>query len=211
MAITLKRASTSRSEIAAVGSSMMRTLAFCPSALAISTVCISATLRRRILRVTGRSASSRSKSRRASLCTARRSIHPGSREAGSWPSKMFSATVRSGIGINSWWIMAMPLRMASCGLRSTMGRPRSRISPESTRCRPASTFINVDLPAPFSPISACTSPGQSVSETSTSALTPVNDLLTFAPGGRKRRRWVDPVAYRAFHLIAVVASRQAPG
>ena len=36
---------------------------------------------------------------------------------------MFSATVRSGIGISSWWIIAMPLRMASCGLRSTMGLP----------------------------------------------------------------------------------------
>ena len=177
--ITLSRASTSRSEIDAVGSSMMSTCAFCPSALAISTVCISATLRRRILRPSGKSAARRSRSRRASRRRARRSIQPDSRDAGSWPSKMFSATVRSGIGINSWWIIAMPLRMACCGLRNTTGPPPSTIAPASGGKWPAKIFTSVDLPAPFSPIKACTSPGHSDSETSTRALTPANDLLTF--------------------------------
>src|SRR5262245_60565045 len=42
---------------------------------------------------------------------------------------------------------------------------------------PASTFISVDLPAPFSPISACTSPAISSKRQLSSARTPGNDLL----------------------------------
>jgi len=35
-------------------------------------------------------------------------------------------------------------------------------APDSARCTPESTFIKVDLPAPFSPTKASTSPGNSV-------------------------------------------------
>src|SRR5436190_12266360 len=38
-------------------------------------------------------------------------------------------------------------------------------------------LINVDLPAPFSPTSACTSPARNSNDTPFSACTPPNDLL----------------------------------
>src|ERR1700741_861666 len=40
-------------------------------------------------------------------------------------------------------------------------------------------LIRVDLPDPFSPSSACTSPGRTSNETSSSAQTPGKNLLTF--------------------------------
>ena len=45
------------------------------------------------------------------------------------------------------------------GLRSRRGAPSTRISPASGAIRPYATCISVVLPAPFSPSSACTSPG----------------------------------------------------
>src|SRR5438876_11572587 len=53
---------------------------------------------------------------------------------------------------------AIPLSRASSGLAGAYARPSTSIVPASGLIRPASTFINVLLPAPFSPISACTSP-----------------------------------------------------
>src|SRR3569833_2327124 len=44
---------------------------------------------------------------------------------------------------------------------------------------PESTFISVDLPAPFSPTSACTSPGSRLKLTPSSARTPGNVLTMF--------------------------------
>ena len=49
---------------------------------------------------------------------------------------------------------------------------RRRSSPPSGAVAPEATFINVDLPAPFSPSRACTSPGSTSNETSVSAATP---------------------------------------
>ena len=43
--------------------------------------------------------------------------------------------------------------------------------PESGRSVPEATFIRVDLPAPFSPRSACISPARTSNETSCSAAT----------------------------------------
>ena len=53
----------------------------------------------------------------------------------------------------------------------------SRISPESARYTPVSVLISVDLPAPFSPSRACTSPGRSRIDTSSRARTPGNDTV----------------------------------
>src|SRR5213080_1883416 len=53
---------------------------------------------------------------------------------------------------------AIPLSRASSGLAGAYARPSTSIVPASGLISPASTFINVLLPAPFSPISACTSP-----------------------------------------------------
>src|SRR5947208_15138770 len=52
------------------------------------------------------------------------------------------------------------------------------MTPESGGTRPAKMPTNVDLPAPFSPTSAWTSPPRSSNDTSRSAVTPPYDLLT---------------------------------
>ena len=50
--------------------------------------------------------------------------------------------------------------------------PWNTIAPASGRIVPVATFMSVDLPAPFSPSRACTSPGSTSSETSVRAATP---------------------------------------
>src|SRR5262245_30975935 len=52
----------------------------------------------------------------------------------------------------------MPARSASAGRAGANGAPSSSIVPASGACAPASTFIKVLLPAPFSPTSAWISP-----------------------------------------------------
>ena len=47
----------------------------------------------------------------------------------------------------------MPRRTASPESRNVVGTPSMTISPSSGVKRPKSTFIKVDLPAPFSPSS----------------------------------------------------------
>src|SRR5215813_2427273 len=51
---------------------------------------------------------------------------------------------------------------------------------------PAMIFMRVDLPAPFSPMSACTVPRSTRSETSSSAATPGKLLLMFRTSSRQR-------------------------
>ena len=59
--------------------------------------------------------------------------------------------------------------------RASSGRPMT-MSPESTNSRPASTRSSVVLPEPDGPSSARNSPGATVSDTPSSAATPLNDL-----------------------------------
>src|SRR6516164_550480 len=82
--------------------------------------------------------------------------------------------------------MAMPLSRAWRGDRSCSARPRRRSSPASAGMIPAMIFMSVDLPAPFSPIRACTVPGLTRSETSYSAMTPGKLLLMFRASSRQR-------------------------
>src|SRR3954447_22171564 len=72
----------------------------------------------------------------------------------------------------------MPASCAARGLENDTASPSKRTSPSSGRRTPVSTLISVDLPAPFSPTSACTSPGSSANETSSSATTPEKRLVT---------------------------------
>src|SRR3954451_6461349 len=58
------------------------------------------------------------------------------------------------------------------------GCPSTSTVPASGRCTPASVLISVDLPAPFSPATACNWPGYRARETSRSAATLPKDLLT---------------------------------
>src|SRR3954469_113897 len=67
---------------------------------------------------------------------------------------------------------AMPCARAVWTSRTTTGAPPMSTSPESGCSIPPATFIRVDLPAPFSPSSATTSPGCTSRETPFSACTP---------------------------------------
>src|SRR4051812_21135136 len=69
-------------------------------------------------------------------------------------------------------MVLMPRACASCGWRRDTGWPSMRISPASGRWTPEIVLISVDLPAPFSPSSACTSPARTSKLTPFSARTP---------------------------------------
>src|ERR1700761_6378107 len=75
-------------------------------------------------------------------------------------------------------MIAIPAAIAAAGPSSTTGSPLIRNRPPSGWCTPASIFTIVDLPAPFSPSSACASPALSSIIPSMTALTAPNDLLT---------------------------------
>src|SRR5688572_5213202 len=85
---------------------------------------------------------------------------------------MFSATERFGSRWLSWCTALMPSSCACNGECGDTGWPESSMLPVSGAYRPVSTLISVDLPAPFCPMSACTSPARSVSSTPASACTP---------------------------------------
>ena len=73
--------------------------------------------------------------------------------------KMFSATSRSGNTIGSWYIAVTPRSRASCGPESATRSPSISTCPSLGAWMPVMILIIVDLPAPFSPTMACTSPG----------------------------------------------------
>src|SRR5690348_12353980 len=58
----------------------------------------------------------------------------------------------------------------------TTGEPLRMIVPPSGACTPVRIFTSVDLPAPFSPISAVTQPAGSSRLARSSARTPPKDL-----------------------------------
>ncbi len=72
---------------------------------------------------------------------------------------MFSATVKTGTSMKCWCTMPIPCRIASLGEVIVTFSPSTRISPESGCSSPYSMFINVLLPAPFSPSRQWISPG----------------------------------------------------
>ena len=59
----------------------------------------------------------------------------------------------------------MPWPMAASGPGIATASPRISSRPPSGRCSPAATFIRVDLPAPFSPITTWISPFRNSTET----------------------------------------------
>ena len=71
-----------------------------------------------------------------------------------------------------WNTMPMPSAMASVGEPNETSLPLTVSVPSSGFCTPYRIFISVDLPAPFSPISACTVPERMVMSTSWLAITP---------------------------------------
>src|SRR3954452_22056045 len=63
----------------------------------------------------------------------------------------------------------IPARIPSRRDASEIGRPARQTVPVSGRSSPASIFIAVVFPAPFPPMSACTSPARTVNERSSTA------------------------------------------
>ena len=170
--------SISALERAEEGSSITSTLALMRRALAISTICC---------RPTGRSPTMVSGSRSwmpslASCSTACRFISAVSRRPPltiSRPRNMLLATVRCWHMFSSWWMMATPSSWACLVFRSPSTLcPKMVMSPESRVYTPERIFIRVDLPAPFSPSSAMTSPVLRWSCTSSRAFTPGKVLVT---------------------------------
>src|SRR6478672_2281662 len=92
------------------------------------------------------------------------------------------------------------------------GSPLIRISPESGRCAPDSTFISVDLPAPLPPTSPTTSPGRRSTLTLSTAWTPPKEtrMLRISTIGLEPAPPVG-VAVSAVVVIAVASSPRGPG
>src|SRR5262245_7740253 len=72
---------------------------------------------------------------------------------------------------------AMPSARANAGVICGTSRPATVSRPASGRSAPVMILISVDLPAPFSPTIACTSPACSSKEPEQTALTPPNDCV----------------------------------
>jgi hypothetical protein len=111
----------------------------------------------------------------ASLRSRRRAINVA---ASAWPRKTFWATSSCGARLSSWLTRPMPSDSAWRGLPIAV-RPKSAMttSPASGAITPKRIFISVDLPAPFSPSRACTSPAKMSKLTEVKASTPAKDLL----------------------------------
>jgi hypothetical protein len=155
---------------AEVGSSRMRTRGCVTSALATSTSWRSAS----VSDPSGwRSDTSRPSS--ASTGRARRAISDlrtnGPRRGSRIGNRLLS-TSRSGNRLSSWETTATPLRTASAVLSNATSRPSRRSVPSSGFTAPATIFTSVDLPAPFSPSSACTEPARTERPAPMRACTP---------------------------------------
>src|SRR5690242_19919105 len=70
----------------------------------------------------------------------------------------------------------MPSERAMLGVLWATDRPATESVPESAATAPVMILMSVDLPAPFSPMRAWTSPGSNSKETPFSARTPSNDF-----------------------------------
>ncbi len=168
---TAKRDSTSSSVRELVGSSRISRRASIDSARAISTICCRSGRSRRTGSDGSSSSPSRSMAARARVRVVFQSTRPP-RRAIRCPRKMFSAIERSGASVVSCVTVAMPWRSASVGVRNDVGRPANWIDPASGWICPERMRSIVDLPEPFSPISACTSAGSTRSVAPRNACTP---------------------------------------
>src|SRR3954451_12757708 len=74
-------------------------------------------------------------------------------------------------------MVAIPPSCASCGPRKRIGRPSNVTSPASRSYTPVRILMSVDLPAPFCPMRAWTSPRRTSNVASRSAGTPLKALL----------------------------------
>ena len=172
-----------------------------------------ATARRRRARSRPPAGARRSARRRAALVDAhveavedRASVgaHPAaSRRAacaprGRRPRKTFSATLRVGASASSWLIVTMPSASACFGEPIVRSTPSTSIRPASGASAPDAMRASVDLPEPFSPVSAWTTPARSERSTSRRATTP-------------GKRFVIPVRRRSGGPAPASMRRHYPG
>src|ERR1700738_4394852 len=101
-------------------------------------------------------------------------------------------------------MMPIPARRASWGVRNWTVLPSRMISPESGWEAPARIFISVLLPAPFSPMKACTSPGQMLRLTLLRTRTPGKLLHIWRTSRIGRSLLLGP----AFILVDIVFGNQ---
>ena len=118
------------------------------------------------------------------------------------PSTTFSATVKVETSRKCWCTMPIPALSASRGELNSTFAPATSTVPSSGRYKPVRMFERVDLPAPFSPRRACTSPKLISRFTWSFATTPGNLLtipvilmadsspMSFLPRG-PLRRWTN--------------------
>ena len=200
--MTRNRFSTSRSLSDAVGSSMIRIRAFAPSAGRSRRAAAPASSGSRTTAFGEIDAPDpREQLRRPAAPLAPPHTPPRARQL--QPQARCSPP-RSGRGTapaaGRW--PRSPSRCAVTG--SIVARPaarQSRACPRPAECAPVMILISVDLPAPFSPTSAWTSPARSSNDTSRSACTPPNDLLielSRASAGSSEQR--QALALRRSHL-----------
>src|SRR5829696_5590059 len=86
---------------------------------------------------------------------------------------------------------ATPNAFAARGELCVTALPPICSSPPSAETAPVMILMRVDLPAPFSPMSACTSPARSSSEALLSACTPAYDFVMSVA----RRSGTSAIAY----------------
>jgi hypothetical protein len=96
---------------------------------------------------------------------------------------MFSATENSGTRFRSWWTTAIPAAAASFTEWRVIRCPPATRLPASGWYSPVRILMRVDFPAPFSPSSACTDPGDMRSVAPFSARTPGKSLTS--PSARR--------------------------
>ena len=126
---------------------------------------------------------------------------------------MFSATLSVGASVSSWLIVTMPSSSASFGEPIARSTPSTSMRPASGASAPEATRASVDLPEPFSPVSACTTPAWSVRSTPSRATTPGKRLVIpvrRSSGGAARQRShhaFEPARERGAALAAVDRER----
>ena len=182
-----KRRSSSARPSEDVGSSRIRTLGRSAQARAISII-----WRCPVESALAGARASRSIPRRSSIAWASATIvlrpsHRPPARTGSRPTIRFSAIERLGSTVSSWNTVWIPAAFASAGLSKLMARPSSRIWPVSGGNRPEAIFMRVDLPAPFSPMNAWTSPATRSNRAPSSASTPGNRLEMSSSSSSKGR------------------------
>src|SRR5438445_319757 len=110
--------------------------------------------------------------------------------------------------------MAMPASRALSGVARSASAPLIRTDPASLVYAPERIFMSVDLPAPFSPSSRCTSPRRTVRSTLSSATTPGNRLeipfRAYGCNGKKDSGQAPPWALRLQKVSGRPGSNRGP-